>query len=210
MEDYDFLFKISILGNSNVGKSSLMGQYCGHTFFTGSPPTVGVDFNIKMHTVGKRRIKLHIWDTAGQEKFRGMVRSYYRLASAIVIVYSVTDRKSFEDVSYWLGEVRRECLNCKYIMLVANKTDLLETQRVVSTTEGQQYATNEGISYAECHATTHEGVREFIDPLLPALVADAEVGFEKGWSTSGASTDLHLAAIKPTTPAVGRKSSCCT
>lgn len=101
-DKYDFVFKILLIGNSSVGKSSLLLRFSDNIFHETFLPTIGVDFKIRTIEQAGSIIKLQMWDTAGQEKFRTITSAYYKGAQGIVLVFDVTDRKSFDDIKNWL------------------------------------------------------------------------------------------------------------
>ncbi|CAN6475937.1 unnamed protein product [Victoria cruziana] len=122
--EFDYLFKLLLIGDSGVGKSSLLLSFTSDTFEDLSP-TIGVDFKVKMVTVGGKRLKLAIWDTAGQERFRTLTSSYYRGAQGVIMVYDVTRRETFKNLSeVWAKEIDLYSTNQDCIkMLVGNKVD---------------------------------------------------------------------------------------
>jgi len=137
--NYDYLFKILLVGESGVGKSALLRRFSEDQFSDTYTSTVGVDFTIKNETLPNSKIvKLQIWDTAGQERFQTITPIYYRGANAIIIVYDVTDRVSFNAVQKWSVEVSRFADPNALVILVGNKADL--KKRVVETHEGQYLA----------------------------------------------------------------------
>jgi small GTP-binding protein len=106
-KDYDHLFKILIIGNSGVGKSNLLLRFSDGSFQDSFQPTIGVDFKIKSLTWDNKLIKLQLWDTAGQERFRTITSSYYKGAQAVLIVYDVTNRNSYNDVQLWIEDLEK-------------------------------------------------------------------------------------------------------
>ena len=140
IDKYDFNFKIIIIGNSGIGKSSITNRGTKNIFYNDFSSTIGFEnysFNIKLN---EKIIHLHIWDTCGQEKFRSLIGNFYRQASLAFIVYSVTDRESFEQVDTWIREIKDNTNNPDIkIFLIGNKIDLVNL-RVVQTEEGQKYA----------------------------------------------------------------------
>ncbi|KAJ6986772.1 hypothetical protein NC653_020109 [Populus alba x Populus x berolinensis] len=155
---YDYSFKILLIGDSGVGKSSLLLSFISSSVRDLSP-TIGVDFKVKMLTVGEKRLKLTIWDTAGQERFGTLISSYYRGAHGIILVYDVTRRETFENLSdIWAKEVELYSTNHDCIkILVGNKVDR-DSERAVSREEGMALAQQHKCSFFECSAKTSENV----------------------------------------------------
>ncbi|KAL6500880.1 Ras-related protein RABC2a [Orobanche hederae] len=164
--NYDLSFKILLVGDSAVGKSSLLVSFISNVVEDLSP-TIGVDFKIKFLTVGDKRLKLTIWDTAGQERFRTLTSSYYRGAQGIILVYDVTRRDTFTNLSdVWAKELElysthEDCIK----MLVGNKADR-ESARVVSKEEGMTLAKELGCLFFECSAKTRENVDQCFEKLV--------------------------------------------
>lgn len=163
---YDFSFKILLVGDSSVGKSSLLVSFISNASAAHLSPTIGVDFKIKLFTIGGKRLKLTIWDTAGQERFRTLTSSYYRNAQGIILVYDVTQRQTFTNLSnIWAKEVQlystsKDCIK----ILVGNKVDR-ESERVVTREEGIALAQEHGYSFLECSAKTRENVEKCFEEL---------------------------------------------
>jgi small GTP-binding protein len=154
-----YTFKFIIVGNSAVGKSCLLLRFDEDRFQTIHDVTVGVTFSIKNVQVDGQDVKVQIWDTAGQEIFRSITRSYYRDSACAVIVYDITDLNSFAKVEEWIRDVRNlappDCL----LVLVGNKLDL-KSQRVVRTDQGQDLAERQGLLFFETSAASGENVTE--------------------------------------------------
>ncbi|KAL0920532.1 hypothetical protein M5K25_009673 [Dendrobium thyrsiflorum] len=162
---HDYSFKILIIGDSGVGKSSLLVSFISN-HVDDLAPTIGVDFKIKHLTVGGKKLKLTIWDTAGQEKFRTLTSSYFRNAQGIILVYDVTQRETFTNLfEVWAKEVELYSTNQDCIkMLVANKVDK-ESERVVTKEEGIAFAKEYGCVFLECSAKTRENVEKCFNEL---------------------------------------------
>ncbi|CAK7343234.1 unnamed protein product [Dovyalis caffra] len=161
---YDLSFKILLIGDSGVGKSSLLVS-----FISGSAedlaPTIGVDFKIKQLAVGGKRLKLTIWDTAGQERFRTLTSSYYRNSQGIILVYDVTRRETFTNLDVWTKEVDLYSTNQDCVkMLVGNKVDK-DSERQVTRDEGMALAKEHGCMFLECSAKTRENVQQCFEEL---------------------------------------------
>jgi len=157
--DYDFLFKLVLIGDSSVGKSCLLLRFADNSFTESYISTIGVDFRFRTLKIGEKTVKLQIWDTAGQERFRTITSAYYRGADGIIMVYDVTRNDSFEHVQDWLNEVNRYANQglCKKL-LIGNKCD--RNDRVVSAEDGQQCAAKLGVPFFETSAKAGTNVED--------------------------------------------------
>jgi len=156
---YAYLFKYIIIGDTGVGKSCLLLQFTDKRFQPVHDLTIGVEFGARMINIDSRQIKLQIWDTAGQESFRSITRSYYRGAAGALLVYDITRRDTFNHLTRWLEEARSNSNSNMVIMLIGNKSDL-EHRRAVSTKEGEQFAEENGLIFLETSAKTAQNVEE--------------------------------------------------
>lgn len=185
---YDLSFKILLIGDSGVGKSSLLVSFISNDTAPENnlSPTIGVDFKIKQLTVGGKKLKLTIWDTAGQERFRTLTSSYYRSAQGIILVYDVTRRESFTNLSdVWAKEVELYSTNQDCIkMLVGNKVDR-DVERAVTREEGVALANDLGCLFLECSARTRENVEKCFEELalkimdVPSLLGEGSNAVKK-------------------------------
>lgn len=127
--EYDYLFKILFLGDSNVGKTSIVNSYCDNDFSNSN--TIGVDFNSKITEINNKLIKFNIWDTSGDEKFRNIVNCYYKGARGIILVFDITNYDSFENLHNWMNDINDNSDNYFVpIVLVGNKCDLIDKREV--------------------------------------------------------------------------------
>ncbi|XP_073139784.1 ras-related protein RABD1 [Henckelia pumila] len=149
--EYDYLFKLLLIGDSSVGKSCLLLRFADDSYVDSYISTIGVDFKIRTIELDGKTIKLQIWDTAGQERFRTITSSYYRGAHGIIIVYDVTEMESFNNVKQWLNEIDRYANDSVCKLLVGNKCDLIES-KVVDTATGKAFADGLGIPFLETSA----------------------------------------------------------
>ncbi|KAL8152259.1 hypothetical protein V2J09_010019 [Rumex salicifolius] len=170
---YAYLFKYIIIGDTGVGKSCLLLQFTDKRFQPVHDLTIGVEFGARMITIDNKPIKLQIWDTAGQESFRSITRSYYRGAAGALLVYDITRqtfpfrdslieetrRETFNHLASWLEDATKHANANMTIMLVGNKSDLAH-RRAVSTEEGEQFAKEHGLIFMECSAKTAQNVEE--------------------------------------------------
>lgn len=152
--------KVLVLGEAGVGKSSLMLRFTEEKFSSDILPTVGIDFRVKVVEHRGYSVKLAIWDTAGQERFRNITAAYYRGAQAVVLVYDITNRRSFEKIGGWLEEEERHNGDTKTVkLLVGNKSDRAGRRRV-SLEEARAWAEREDIIFVETSAKDASGVEQ--------------------------------------------------
>jgi len=156
---YSYLFKYIIIGDTGVGKSCLLLQFTDKRFQTVHDLTIGVEFGARMVNIDNKQVKLQIWDTAGQESFRSITRSYYRGAAGALLVYDITRRETFNHLTSWLDDARQHSNSNMVIMLIGNKCDL-EDRRAVQYEEGQQFAQENGLIFMETSAKTAQNVDE--------------------------------------------------
>jgi small GTP-binding protein len=168
---YDYMFKLLIVGESGVGKTCMLLRFADNLFEENFLSTIGVDFKVKEITVGDQKVKLQIWDSAGQERFRNITSSYYRNCSGIIIVYDVTSEDSFIKVSDWIQEVRRYVPTVPLIV-VGNKCDL-EDKRAVPTATGEELAKKEELIFLETSAKTNTNIEAAFEEVSKKLIEDA-------------------------------------
>ncbi|KAH0979258.1 hypothetical protein GBA52_006435 [Prunus armeniaca] len=157
--EYDYLFKLLLIGDSGVGKSCLLLRFADDSYLDSYISTIGVDFKIRTVEQDGKTIKLQIWDTAGQERFRTITSSYYRGAHGIIIVYDVTDQESFNNVKQWLNEIDRYASENVNKLLVGNKADLT-ANKVVSYETAKAFADEIGIPFMETSAKNATNVEQ--------------------------------------------------
>jgi len=156
---YAYLFKYIIIGDTGVGKSCLLLQFTDKRFQPVHDLTIGVEFGARMINIEGKQIKLQIWDTAGQEAFRSITRSYYRGAAGALLVYDITRRDTFNHLTTWLEDARQHSNSNMVIMLIGNKSDL-EARRDVKKEEGEAFAREHGLIFMETSAKTAANVEE--------------------------------------------------
>mmetsp|Transcript_64034 Transcript_64034/g.133511 ORF Transcript_64034/g.133511 Transcript_64034/m.133511 type:complete len:202 (+) Transcript_64034:109-714(+) len=157
--EYDYLFKLLLIGDSGVGKSCLLLRFADDTYTESYISTIGVDFKIRTLELDGKTIKLQIWDTAGQERFRTITSSYYRGAHGIIVVYDVTDQESFNNVKQWMNEIDRYASDKVNKMLVGNKCDLT-SKKVVDYDAAKEFADQLGIPFLETSAKNSTNVEQ--------------------------------------------------
>ena len=163
--------KLLLIGSSGVGKSAFVRRYTDDLFVEDdAAATIGVDYKLKSVCVDGKWFKLSIWDTAGQERYRTLTSSYYRGAQGVVLMYDITDLRTFEDVSEWIRELRMFQGDVPPVcLLVGNKTDV-DGERQVTTEQGRDYADEKGMLFMECSAKAGRHVDEAFDELVRKIV----------------------------------------
>ncbi|KAM9992906.1 hypothetical protein ACTFIY_010360 [Dictyostelium cf. discoideum] len=156
---YDYLIKLLLIGDSGVGKSCLLLRFSEDSFTPSFITTIGIDFKIRTIELEGKRIKLQIWDTAGQERFRTITTAYYRGAMGILLVYDVTDEKSFGNIRNWIRNIEQHATDSVNKMLIGNKCDMAE-KKVVDSSRGKSLADEYGIKFLETSAKNSINVEE--------------------------------------------------
>jgi len=169
---YDLSFKLIVIGDSGVGKSSLTNKAVKDVFSNSFLPTVGFEFFSFMVKINDKILKLHIWDTCGQELYRSLVANFYKNCSLAILVYAIDDKESFKNLSLWLKDLKLNSNPDAKMILIGNKCDL-EEERKVSKEEGENLAKKYGISFYETSAKTGANVQEaFTESLKNLSVKD--------------------------------------
>uniref|UniRef100_A0AC35TGN1 Ras-related protein Rab-10 n=1 Tax=Rhabditophanes sp. KR3021 TaxID=114890 RepID=A0AC35TGN1_9BILA len=150
-KQYDLLFKLLLIGDSGVGKTCILYRFSDDAFNTHFISTIGIDFKIKTIELQNKKVKLQIWDTAGQERFHTITTSYYRGAMGIMLVYDITNAKSFDNIAKWLRNIDEHASEDVVVMLLGTKSDMSE-RRVISRERGEQLAIDHNIKFMETSA----------------------------------------------------------
>ncbi|KAI7827366.1 small GTPase [Kickxella alabastrina] len=167
-DEYDFLFKIVLIGDSGVGKSNLLSRFTRNEFNLESKSTIGVEFATRSIQVDTKTIKAQIWDTAGQERYRAITSAYYRGAVGALLVYDIAKHPTYENVTIWLKELRDHADSNIVIMLVGNKSDLRHL-RAVPTDEAKQFAAENGLFFIETSALDSSNVEQSFKQILTEI-----------------------------------------
>ncbi|VDO37262.1 unnamed protein product, partial [Brugia timori] len=189
-QNFDYMFKLLIIGNSSVGKTSFLFRYCDDSFTSAFVSTVGIDFKVKTVFRGDKRVKLQIWDTAGQERYRTITTAYYRGAMGFILMYDITNEESFNSVQDWLvfnlkllvnvfplpiKFISDKCTQIKtyswenaQVVLVGNKCDM-DDERVVSCERGKQLADQLGLEFFETSAKENINVKAVFEKLVEII-----------------------------------------
>ncbi|KAL1240441.1 Ras-related protein [Trichinella pseudospiralis] len=193
-----------VSSDMGIGKTCVVQRFKNGTFLERQGSTIGVDFTMKTLIVDGKRVKLQVWDTGGQERFRTITQSYYRSANGIIICYDVTCRKSFKNVRRWLDDVLKFAAPNVVKLLVATKIDL-ENDRLVSTEEGKALAQAEQMNFIETSAKENLNV----DQAFENLAKDLKAHYSVTTPLDDFASSDRICLDSRTTPVRGRILSCC-
>lgn len=220
---HDLLFKFIVVGNSGVGKSCVVLQLCNKEFSPVHDYTIGVEFASKIVPINQHFVKLQIWDTAGQEAFSAITKCYYRGSCGVILVYDISNRKTFEKVPTWLEGIREQCPASTSILLLGNKSDLAH-RRQVTMEEGYRFAQAHGMLFREVTARSYQDIESAVTQLAHHIyqkIMNKEISpcDENGirpsanWDTDpGAGTGnvrSGTQAVRLVSPDASRASPCC-
>ena len=194
-------YKIAIIGNQHVGKTTILSRYKYETTDDTYAPTVGIDFLTKNVYLEDKTIRLIMWDTAGQERFKSLIPSYLKNANCIILTYDITDKSSFTSLNKWLSDVKDNVVEGTFLIICGNKIDL-NNKRVVTKEEAEKFAQENNIAYAETSASTGEGINELFNTIISNF-CDVPIG-ENGENRGKNDDDLdgdgsHNIALKDLT-----------
>ncbi len=193
-KDYDYIFKLVLIGDTCVGKSCILVRFSDDIFDDNYVTTIGVDFRFKTMAIKNKIVKIQIWDTAGQERYRSITTAYYRGAAAIIICCDCTNRESFDNIKNWIEEISKYTDNDSVDKIVfLNKCDLNE-ERCIKKEEIEQSEKENGIKILEVSAKTGEGIDAGFEYIINKLIDK---------NTQKDSNTLNLQA------GIGNKGGCC-
>lgn len=215
-KDYEYLFKVILVGDSGVGKSCIMTRFTDDTYDNSHISTIGVDFKIRTLEVNDKVVKLQIWDTAGQDRFRTITSSYYRGSHGIFIAFDITNFESFENAELWLKEVKNYAKEDAVIYLIGNKIDM-EENRVVLYKTAHEFAKSNGLIYMETSAknptiNNNDKHRKEYGPEMnnvEAAFAEMTTKLIKNTSPSFAANKLNNNVLNKKTVTIATNKSCC-
>ena len=174
----DRFYKLLLIGETNVGKTSIILRYTENEFQTSGISTCGVDVKCKYVSLENTKIRLDIWDTAGQERFRGLAKNYFRGANGFILVYDITDQKSFGKLKGWMNDAK-EKIDSEYKMIVVGNKKDCEEEREVSLEDLQEFGTKNNVTTMEVSAKTGEGVDLLFNKIVEELFELKNVGIIK-------------------------------
>ena len=167
---YDEKVKIMIIGETKVGKTSLISRYCKGDFSGGEYlSTIGIDFQIKNLKINSKKIRLQIWDTAGEERFRNIAKNYFQSSDGFLVVYDISNIESFETLDYWIEEIKSNSQELSQVILVGNKCDIID-ERKIKTDDGKAYAKKKNIKFFEVSAKEGTNVNQVFESLVKNIL----------------------------------------
>ena len=189
----DSVYKVLLLGDSTVGKTCFLMRYTDNTFQEIHMSTIGLDYRLKTMTLNSgKQVKVQIWDTAGQDRFRAITKNYYKGAHGIILIYDVTNQQTFENVTNWINQIKEEASDKVTIFLVGNKIDDVENRKI-QTESGKNLAENFQLQFYETSAKTGENVEKTFQALVEKIDEISLINTRGG----------------KLTPVNGKKKGCC-
>jgi small GTP-binding protein len=170
-EYYDLKIRLMLIGDSNVGKTSIIKRYCNNQFSPSYISTVGIDFETKYLRLNGKIINLQIWDTAGQERYKVLAKNYYKNSDGFIIVYDITDKKSFNNVANWITQIKDSASENVKCVLLGNKCDL-EELRQVDINQGKDLANNYHLKFYETSAQKGNNIQKVFTDLVKGFLND--------------------------------------
>ena len=199
-ENYEVMFKVVLIGDMKVGKTNIVSRYIKNEFNKDSMSTIGVEFGSKELVIEGHNVKVQIWDTAGQEKYKSITNAYYKGAKGAFVVYDITNKNSFDNADNWLNNLRASADKKCSIILIGNKSDL-ENKREVSIEQGEEKAKNSEIAFMETSALSGDNIDKAFEMMIneaykichSEMLADVNIDI-------GKSDELSLKRPKEETP----------
>jgi len=212
-DEYDYLFKTVLIGDSGVGKSNLLTRFTRNEFNLESKSTIGVEFATRSVETDGKVIKAQIWDTAGQERYRAITSAYYRGAVGALLVYDISKRSTYENVGRWLSELREHADENIVIMLVGNKRDLRH-MRQVSTDEAKEFAQQNNLFFIETSALDSTNVelafKRILSEIYQLIASKKEASpATVAYDAQPISLDQSGAGVEKSGPMSMLKAQCC-
>ena len=167
--DFDYIIKLLILGDSSVGKTNFLYKYTENKFNEKYLASTAIDLQTKQIKINGKKIKLQIWDTAGQEKYKSLTKNFLLKAQGILILYDIANKTTFDNLKVWLSLVQEECITDIPIIIVGNKMDI-EDQRVVDKEEANEFAKEQNIQYIETSSKTGENIERAINMIVEKVL----------------------------------------
>ena len=192
MKKENYTFKVVFVGDAAVGKTQIINKFVNDKFDASYKLTVGVEFAPKVVDFENKKIKLQLWDTAGQESYKSIIKNYYKDSHLIAFVYDINTRDSFNSIlKYWVEDVKKQNKDAKFL-LVGNKCDLKEDKRQVTKEEAKKYAEDNNMKFIEVSAKTGEGINDMFNYIISELLKDMEKEKKEKIQVKNPNKDVEL------------------
>ena len=203
-EGADVVYKFLILGESNVGKTSILLRYIDNTFKYSDISTCGIDVKVKYVSCNNKKIKLNIWDTAGQERFRGLTKNYFRGAHGFIFIYDITNKESFDKLKGWMKDAKEKIQNddSYKMIIVGNKKDC-ENKREIEFQTLKEFGEEKKVNYFEVSAKTGEGIDKVFNDFVHELLKFKNIGIYTDEPSERTYSTLEKSILEP------KKKNCC-
>ena len=169
--DYDIKLKIMLIGDANVGKTSLLKKYCYNEFSKNYISSIGIDFQVKYININKKKVKAQLWDTTGQERYQVLAKNFFNSNDGFIIVYDITNRKSYNNINYWVEQINESAPNHSKCVIFGNKNDLIE-RRQVELNEGKELGKKYNYKFFETSAKDGINLNEGFESLFKEIMND--------------------------------------
>ena len=194
LDEYDFLFKLIIVGDSNVGKTNIMSKYIHNQFNQHSKSTIGVEFGTKIVNIDNKKIKAQIWDTAGQERYKSITSAYYKGAKGALIVYDITNKFSFDSVDKWVQDLNSYGDKTITLLLVGNKSDLEEKRQILKE-NGEEKAKCFNLGFIETSACSGDNIDQafviMLKEVLKKYIDENDINNDEFEASGGKNLELN-------------------
>ena len=194
LDEYDFLFKLIIVGDSNVGKTNIMSKYIHNQFNQHSKSTIGVEFGTKIVNIDNKKIKAQIWDTAGQERYKSITSAYYKGAKGALIVYDITNKFSFDSVDKWVQDLNSYGDKNITLLLVGNKSDLEEKRQILKE-NGEEKAKSFNLGFIETSACSGDNIDQafviMLKEVLKKYIDENDINNDEFEASGGKNLELN-------------------
>ena len=184
--DFDYTIKLLVVGDSSVGKTNFITQFIENKFNQTYMTTSGMDLKTSSIVVKNKKIRVQLWDTAGQEKYRAITKNLFLKVQGALVVYDITNDNSFTNLKTWVKSIKEECGKSMQMIIVGNKCDL-DDERVIEKEKALEYAEEEKVEYIETSSKTGENVQKAISQLCEKVLENNEMGAEFSFTLDASS-----------------------
>ena len=209
IEEYEMMVKVILIGDSGVGKTNIMSKFLKNQFMEESKATIGVEFGSKLFNHEGHKIKAQIWDTAGQEKYKAITGAYYKGSKGALVVYDITQKKTFENIEKWVNDLKAAGDPKITIILIGNKNDL-DDKRQVSKDQGEEKARSFGCAFLETSAYSGDNIDKAFNLMVKEIYEkfsnDSTGEYELAPGSNGNGKDVKLDNVNDNNI---KKKSCC-